>query len=110
MSAGSTTGRLAFAASVWNPAGCEDIWKPEITLVRDAPACAVGATLTFTRARVGLRTQTRPTRMSLEPNPTVVRPSANLVLMPVTSIMARAPAGSELGENVTLGATAAAYA
>src|SRR6185295_1072161 len=108
MSAGSTTGRLAFAASVWKPAGCENIWKPETTLVSDAPACAVGATLTLTRTRVGPNTQTRPTRMSLDPNPTVVRPSANFVLTPVTSIMARAPAGSAPGENVILGATAAA--
>src|SRR5579872_2762364 len=106
-SAGSTTGRLALGPPTWKAEGCENTWNPEMTVASDEPWAALGAICTLASACVGLSTHTCRTSTSLEPSPTAVNPSTKCVLLPVMSIMAFAPAGSELGANVTLAATAA---
>src|SRR5579864_5554106 len=107
---GSTTGALGLGTRIWKPEGCVKTWNPEIKLAREAPGCALDAICTLTIACVGLSTHTRRTSTSLEPKPTVISPSAKLVFTPVMSIMARVPAGSTLGANVTLGAAGGAAA
>src|SRR4051794_19870038 len=92
-------GDVGRGACVWNPKACEMTWNPEMTLNSDGVIAAPGATVTLATRWAGfcsLKTHTRRTVTSSEPNPTVMWFSSKRALVAVMSMAALAPAGRAL--------------